>query len=222
MTDKTYMIQRVAEGTFDNVKAMAGIPDVWQQIAPALIDQYLWAENGYTPRAEARMAYSNKGLHLYMIAWEDEITVLTEEDNGPVWDDSCLEIFLNPFSQISDQYLNIEINAVGTVLLGLGDCRYFRTAPPIPADMNVSSSIQKGEQNSYKGPCWAITYTIPNSLLMELYGKTLQGGETMLGNFQKCGEIVKYPHFGTWNGIRIVNPDFHRPEFFGRMVLAKA
>jgi hypothetical protein len=39
------------------------------------------------------------------------------------------------------------------------------------------------------------------------------------GNFYKCGDETEYPHFGCWNLIASPVPDFHRPEYFGEIVL---
>lgn len=43
--------------------------------------------------------------------------------------------------------------------------------------------------------------------------------KTFAGNFQKCGDDTVFPHFTTWNYIDVPKPDFHRPEFFGEMIL---
>ena len=36
-------------------------------------------------------------------------------------------------------------------------------------------------------------------------------------NFYKCGDELQTPHFLSWNPIKIENPDFHRPDFFGTL-----
>ena len=36
-------------------------------------------------------------------------------------------------------------------------------------------------------------------------------------NFYKCGEETSEPHYVTWNPIGVENPDYHRPEFFGKV-----
>ena len=41
----------------------------------------------------------------------------------------------------------------------------------------------------------------------------------MKGNFYKCGDDTKYPHFGCWNEVVWEEPDFHRPECFGDLIL---
>ncbi len=46
---------------------------------------------------------------------------------------------------------------------------------------------------------------------------TSLSGKTYRGNFYKCAELSGKPHFVTWNPIRLEEPDFHRPDFFGEI-----
>ena len=39
------------------------------------------------------------------------------------------------------------------------------------------------------------------------------------GNFYKCGDLTATPHWGSWNPVGTGAPDFHRPEYFGKMPL---
>jgi hypothetical protein len=36
-------------------------------------------------------------------------------------------------------------------------------------------------------------------------------------NFYKCGDETAVAHYVTWNPIKTVNPDYHRPEYFGKV-----
>jgi hypothetical protein len=47
----------------------------------------------------------------------------------------------------------------------------------------------------------------------------LEAGATLRANFYKCGDELQVPHFLSWNPIGVETPDFHRPEFFGKLVL---
>ncbi|MGI6239399.1 MAG: carbohydrate-binding family 9-like protein, partial [Christensenellales bacterium] len=38
-------------------------------------------------------------------------------------------------------------------------------------------------------------------------------------NFYTCDESI-HPHFGVWNHVAAAQPDFHRPECFGRLEFA--
>ena len=43
--------------------------------------------------------------------------------------------------------------------------------------------------------------------------------EKLLGNFYKCGDATLLPHYLSWSQIDTEQPDFHRPEFFGELLL---
>jgi hypothetical protein len=43
-------------------------------------------------------------------------------------------------------------------------------------------------------------------------------GHVARANFYKCGDETETPHFGAWSPVQTPQPDFHRPEFFGRLV----
>ena len=53
-----------------------------------------------------------------------------------------------------------------------------------------------------------------------LYGRRPGPGAAMRGNFYCCDETL-HPHFGSWNPIKAPEPDFHRPECFGRLILGE-
>ena len=45
----------------------------------------------------------------------------------------------------------------------------------------------------------------------------LPDGKEITANFYKCGDDLTVPHFVSWNPIKTEKPDFHRPEFFGKL-----
>jgi hypothetical protein len=36
-------------------------------------------------------------------------------------------------------------------------------------------------------------------------------------NFYKCGDETAVTHYVTWNPVKTNNPDYHQPEFFGKV-----
>ncbi|MDD6236825.1 MAG: carbohydrate-binding family 9-like protein, partial [Clostridiales bacterium] len=59
---------------------------------------------------------------------------------------------------------------------------------------------------------------VPFDFFWEVYNKKKIITE-LRGNFYKCGDKTKHPHFGMWNPINNEFPDFHLPQFFGRIIL---
>ncbi len=45
--------------------AVPGNPSFWETIPALTIDRYLWLDNSYTPRVEARVCYSNQNLYVF-------------------------------------------------------------------------------------------------------------------------------------------------------------
>lgn len=181
--------------------------------AYAPIANYVWDVSGYKPEARVYVTWSEKGLHVLLCAKESEIRVAATEFNGDVYQDSCLEFFLQPFRD-DPRYLNFETNAAGVALIGFGTDRYNRSClEKMPEGMDLVAS-------RHDGNWWAVSYIIPNSLFAELYGREPKSGDMMRGNFYKCDESI-HPHFGSWSPITYDHPDFHRPEFFGDIEMAE-
>ena len=179
----------------------------------APIESYVWDTSGYKPEARAYVTWSEMGLHVLLCAKESEIRVAATEFNGDVYQDSCLEFFLQPFCD-DPRYINFETNAGGVALIGFGTDRHnrFRLAK-MPEGMELVAS-------RHDGNWWAVSYIVPNALFAELYGRMPKPGDMMRGNFYKCDESI-HPHFGSWAPITYDHPDFHRPEFFGDIEMAE-
>ncbi len=61
---------------------------------------------------------------------------------------------------------------------------------------------------------WELRLDIPASV----FGLPAFPGLEARGNFYKCGDLLPEPHFLSWAPIATPRPDFHRPEFFDKMV----
>ena len=64
--------------------------------------------------------------------------------------------------------------------------------------------------------------SIPTSLLCKILGVDtipVGRGYTLRGNFYKCGDECVSAHHGMWNVVEVDAPDFHRPEYFGTLVI---
>ncbi len=85
----TYVIKRLPEGV-DLPDFKDELDRAWAECPAAEIGNYIWDENGYKPHAEARVMYSDAGLHVYMRAWENEVRAVADYC-GRICQDSCLE-----------------------------------------------------------------------------------------------------------------------------------
>jgi len=173
----------------------------------AFIDDYPWG-GYYTPDARANVEWDEGGLWVTMCAREETISAHETQFGGAVCRDSCLEFFVNPCPSAQDKYINIEINPRGTMHIGVGAGREERLVlDSMPEDMHLSVS---GHHDGW----WAVRYYLSNALMEKLCGAKPE--KVMAGNFYTCDETI-HPHFGTWSPVKAMMPDFHRPEYFGRL-----
>ena len=208
---RRYIVRRAAEP----LPALAGRvfdpeTEPFCRIEYAPIDRYVWPGE-YRPEARAYAAWDDAGLRLLLCADEPDVCAAAKSFGGRVWLDSCLECFLQPFED-DPRYLNIEINAAGTALIGFGEGRERHFLEECPPGMDFQAS-------RHAGGWWAAACTVPFALIERLYGRRPGAGTRMHGNFYCCDETL-HPHFGSWNPIESPQPDFHRPECFGVIALA--
>ena len=176
---------------------------------------YKWTE-GYTPYAFAQLIFvRDLGLALHMEAYESDPKNVYTMYNQPVYTDSCLEFFVN-CNPDQPLYINFEMNANGAFLSALrpgrkGKQPIHELMPDLPAVM-----AKKFEDH------WSVDAFFTLSQIKTLFGKdTFETGDVLLGNFYKCGDETPIPHFGMWAPIDLEAPDFHRPEFFGKLIIGE-
>jgi len=193
----------------------AALPSPWKELEEAALTDYPWDETGYRPPAFARVGWNQNGLHVLMYAREAEIRTEVHHFGGRVCDDSCLEFFVQCNPEQTQDYLNLEGTAYPSMFISVGTDRYHRTDFDQPRGISPQAS-------RHTGNWWALSYTIPTPLIVELFGAPLQPGQKMRGNFYICGDKTARLHYGMWNGADpavLPKPDFHQPAFFAPMTL---
>jgi hypothetical protein len=212
---KEYVIKKASE-------AAVASNGFWEEVPRAAVDCFPWDGNGYRPGVEAAVAYTEAGFHVRFKVYENFITVKYHNMNDMVCKDSCVEFFFNPKVDTDDRYLNFEVNAIGTLLLGFGKDRgdRFFVTDVTPELFKINAQLDKHSAAAFSGPSWTVEYFIPYTYLEKCYGKLdFKSGYRFEGNFYKCGDETRYAHFGCWNPIVKEKPDFHRPDFFGTLIL---
>ena len=71
----------------------------------------------FYPVVRAKMMYDRDNLYVIFRVEDRYVRCVTREFNGPVWDDSCVELFFSPDSGAPSKYFNLEINCGGTPLM---------------------------------------------------------------------------------------------------------
>jgi len=201
----------------ETVKNAQNIPALFddKEIAFQPIDVVNWQTYPYKPKVAFRIAHTNDAILLHYKVTEASVRAKYGEDNGSVWTDSCVEFFSIPAND--GIYYNLECNCIGTVLLAAGPERNNREHASLEITKQVERWSSLGNQPFEEriGECtWEVALLIPYSVFFKHNIKNLDG-MGINANFYKCGDELQTPHFLSWNPIKIENPDFHRPDFFG-------
>jgi len=187
--------------------------DVWNTVEELYIDTYRWMTNGYEPKVSAKLFHDGENIYIKFQAEENEITIKHFNMQEDVYKDSCVEFFFRTPSK--DTYFNMETNALGVVLLGLGDNGDERERiNPDFSIFGLTPSVSDPEK--FQGPFWTLEYKIPFSFIKE-YLKDFDIKDGIFANCYKCGDETRFEHYGMWNEVENETPKFHKPEFFGRM-----
>ncbi len=181
------------------------------------VDQVNWpSEYPYAPFCAGRLARTEDALIVDFRVSGLDLRARNTEDNGTQWEDSCVEAFFeNPDGS---EYYNFEINPLGKVLAACGASRNDRVKRPVEEMQEILRTAQFEGPQEYDGGIWnwRVTVVIPFRLL----GADPDNlPEKIRANFYKCGDLTAHPHFVSWSPIGTPAPDFHRPEFFGELIL---
>ncbi len=180
-----------------------------------LIDTINWTDYKYKPKVKLSIAYSDNEIFLKYFVTEDYFKAEKTESNQNVFEDSCVEFFVSP--EEDGIYYNLEINGIGTFLLGTGTARVnsTRANPEIISKIRRLSSIGNNPVKEKEVEfSWTITVAIPFGVFFHHKVKELKG-KSFRANFYKCGDKLKVPHYVTWSRIGTPDPDFHQPDWFG-------
>jgi hypothetical protein len=172
----------------------------------------------YRPLTVVTAAHSNRFLYIDFLVRCNYLRAVNFHDNSPVSEDSCVEFYVAP-DKNSDAYWTFELNCVGT--MNVARCTADGACEPLDEvglkKIKRYTSVGTRPFEEVEGSfIWSVAMAIPLELLgYEYEGKPLH----MRGNFNKCASATSQPHYLSWVPIHTPDPDFHRPEYFGEIVL---
>ncbi|WP_455497350.1 carbohydrate-binding family 9-like protein [Coprobacter sp.] len=175
-----------------------------------------WPEQfPYKPITIFDIARSETSLYIKYFVRGNCLLALNSEDNSPVWQDSCVEFFVQIPGET--EYYNFEFNCIGAALAAKRQSReiYTHFSPEKMARIGRYASAGRKPFQEMQGIfAWELLVTIPFDLI-GVDPKSLP--EKLYANFFKCADNSSLPHYLSWSPIKTENPDFHRPEFFGEI-----
>jgi hypothetical protein len=191
---------------------IGGVPD-WGRVEKAPVDIRPWKDFPLGMEVFAQVCHDGGVLRVRLAAAEKEPLARFSGDTDMVCLDSCLEFFFSPLSD--GRYFNFEFNPKGALYLGFGIDRNL-TARQLVPNYREFFSVKP----FVSGDFWGVEFAVP-ARFISLYcpGFTLGKGRVIGANFYKCGDETETPHYLVWNRVGAAEPDYHRSEFFGRIVL---
>lgn len=179
---------------------------LWEEAEVAEIKCVNWKEFEYAPKTQARLLYSDFGIHIKFTTDEKPLCARETKRNGNVYLDSCMEFFFRP-NENHSHYFTFEFNPLGTMYMSFRTSRSDFVNPENEDSYFCIKSHTDKEQ-------WSLIFTVPFEFIHEYFGEHTK---RFWGNMQKCGGATA--HYLTLFPIATPAPDFHRPEFFGEFVL---
>ena len=176
-----------------------------------------WPETfPYAPLCSGRVARTKDALVVDFRVSGLDLRAQNTEDNGRQWEDSCVEVFIK--DPENADYYNFEINALGKVLACYGPVREGRTRRPQEQMKKILrfAHLEGGPLDKEGVQTWRVGVIIPFELIGVDPGNL---PHSIRANFYKCGDKTAHPHYLSWSPIDTPKPDFHRPEFFGELLL---
>lgn len=200
----------------DTGTSLSGLSAALDLLEQHSIDNLLWTDTGYFPEVNFTIGYTDQGIALKYFVKEQHTTAVYTTVNDPVYKDSCVELFIG--FDTDGNYYNLEFNALGTALVGYGINRHGRQEVPAinVAKIKALSDIRLAD-SSEKLNAWELTLLIPFDVFVHHNITTLKQRECQV-NFFKCGDDLPEPHFISWSNIPSPEPDFHLPQFFGKLI----
>ena len=196
---------------------------IWQQTESLSLDYDMGDSLKFRPSVEAKLLYDSTSLYVIFKVDDQFVKCRTTEPNGPVWTDSCTEFFFAPNLSVPERYFNLEINCGGTPLMfyNLVPRKNFTVVDAEElAMLEIAHSLPKYIEEEITEPVqWTLEYRLPLDLISH-YAETEkpESGVIWNANFYKIADETSNPHYLTWNPVQKAEPDFHLPEFFGKLL----
>lgn len=171
----------------------------------------------YHPITVFSMAYSDKFLYVNYFVRCNYLRAVNYKNNSPVAEDSCVEFFMQ--TPGSEEYWNFEFNCIGAIN---ASHRKDRKHPIRLTDMELATvkryaTCGNNPFQELEGIFnWGLAIAIPFELIgVDVSKRPIE----MKGNLYKCASATSMPHYLSWALIKTDKPDFHRPEYFGKIIL---
>ncbi|RYY34709.1 MAG: hypothetical protein EOP46_12525 [Sphingobacteriaceae bacterium] len=168
-----------------------------------------WAQGEENVSASFAIACGDSHIFLKYYVTEGSTQALHNRFNDPVYNDSCVELFI-AFNG-DEKYYNLEFNCTGNSLVQYGsgkDDRMF-----VPAALLKEIKHQTSLKSINGAINWTLTLCIPKTVFCYHKQLNLLQGTAKI-NVYKCGDGLPRPHYLCWANVESAEPNFHLSRFF--------
>ena len=182
------------------------------------IDELNWEDQfpAHIPTS-AFIAHDGNNLYVLYSVTGEVLRVVNEKDFMPVWEDSCVEFFMQRDGE--KLYRNFECNTHGVLLASQRKTREDSERLPLHQIQAIkrTSFIKHRYMDDKEVSDWMLLLVIPKISLG--FGKDKElSHNSIRANFYKCGDETASVHYQSWNRIDTPSPNFHQPQFFGKLI----
>ena len=185
---------------------------IWDAVPIGAIDRFHWeGVDPYRPKSFFQLCFvKDRGVYARLWTDETDLRAVCQNRDDPVWEDSCLECFLEPF--FGKGYLNVEMNPRGVFLAQWGTSREGRVFTK--ALTALSPVVAPLPQKSG----WGVSLFVPRAMLTALSGRPFDAaaGTCRFCCF-KCGDKTAHPHWASFAPMGDNPPGFHAPDRFATL-----
>ncbi len=163
------------------------------------------------------IAHDNDKLYLYYQVVGEELRAVNNKDFGSVWEDSCVEFFVQRKGERN--YRNFEFNVHGVLLSANHESREEseKQSQQIMSSIVRFTTIRHDYKSQLELSDWTLYAEIPKDAIGFSSEEKLSN-QSISANFYKCGDKTSEPHYISWNPINLPKPNFHVPQFFGELI----
>ena len=196
----------------------------WKAVPSVGAFQFPWFKQGQREQTDARLLWDKQNLYVAFRCTDAHIWGVHTRHDDPVYRDDCVEVFTSPNPDHRESYFNIEMNVRGAFL-----DRHHPEGPEKKPPFNwnaqgvkIGITIQ-GTLNNDKDHdrSWTLEAAIPLANFKKAAKHTPpHHGDIWYMNLNRLGGETN-PQFSQWSPGKTKTPQFHAPQYFGRVVFSR-
>jgi len=212
----SYTVKRATEKIYVDGNIFEADWDQAEEITPFV---FPWYKEGNKDQSSVRILWDDNYLYFLWRCEDEHISAHRYQRNTATCLDDCAEMFISPNLDESMWYTNYEINCIGTWLVGAKTDENKGTWEPeglLVGRSHVGTINNEEDIDSH----WILEIAIPFEHFRQFKGQIPPEDGDMWGlNLDRCGGDVN-EQFSQWTASKTPNPNYHRPEDFGRIIFS--